>query len=54
MIGDALKRREKVIQENAFEQKKKKNRLQFNPGLALSGLRTTGPEGSVKRVLVLD
>ena len=40
---DALKRIEKIIQENAFEQKEKKPRLKFNPGLALIGLRTTGP-----------
>ena len=40
---DALKRIEKIIRENAFEQKKKKPRLKFNPGLALIGLRTTGP-----------
>ena len=29
--------------ENTFEQKKKKPGLKFNPGLALIGLRTTGP-----------
>ena len=40
---DALKRIEKIIQENAFEQKEKKLRLKFNPGLALIGLQTTGP-----------
>ena len=40
---DAVKRIEKIIRENAFEQKKKKPRLKFNPGLALIGLRTTGP-----------
>ena len=28
---DALKRIEKIIRENAFEQKKKKPRLKFNP-----------------------
>ena len=38
---EALKRREKIIRENAFKQKKK-NRLKFNPGLALIGFRTTG------------
>jgi len=27
----------------SFEQKKKKPRLKFNPGLVLIGLRTTGP-----------
>ena len=40
---DALKRREKIVQENAFKQKKKKPRLKFNPGLALICLQTTGP-----------
>ena len=40
---DALKRIEKIIQENAFEHKEKKPGLKFNPGLALIGLRTTGP-----------
>ena len=39
---DALKWIEKIIWENAFEQKKKKLRLKFNPGLALIGLWTTG------------
>ena len=34
---------EKIILENAFEQKEKKPRLRFNPGLALIGLQTTGP-----------
>ena len=29
--------------ENTFEQKKKKPGLKFKPGLALIGLRTTGP-----------
>ena len=40
---DVLKRIEKIIRENAFEQNKKKPGLKFNPGLALIGLRTTGP-----------
>ena len=40
---DALKRIEKIIRESAFEQKKEKPRLKFNPGLALIVLRTTGP-----------
>ena len=38
---DALKRREKIIRENAFEQKKKNPGLEFNLGLALIGLWTT-------------
>jgi len=36
---DGLKRKEKIIQENAFEQKKKTTGLKLNPGLALIGLR---------------
>ena len=40
---DGLKRTEKIIPENSFEQKKKKPGLKFKPGLALIGLRTTGP-----------
>ena len=39
----ALKRIQKIIRENAFELKKEKSGLKFNPGLALIGLRTTGP-----------
>ena len=37
------KRREEITLENTFEQKKKQPGLKFNPGLALIGLRTTGP-----------
>ena len=33
----------KIIRGNAFEPKKKKLGLKFNPGLALISLRTTGP-----------
>ena len=40
---DALKRIEKIIRQNAFEQKKKKPRLRLNPGLVLISLQTTGP-----------
>ena len=42
MIG-CSKKIEKIIRENAFEEKKKKPRLKFNPELALIDLRTTGP-----------
>ena len=42
MIGYS-KKIEKIIQENAFDKKKKKPRLKFNPGLALTGVRTTRP-----------
>ena len=43
MIGYA-KKREKVIRESTFDKKKKKPGLKFNPGLALTGVRTTGPK----------
>ena len=47
MIGCSKKNREtyswSIYRENAFEQKKKKPGLKFNPALALIGLRTTGP-----------
>ena len=36
------KRIEKIIRESAFDEKKKKPGLKFNPRLALTGLRTTG------------
>ena len=39
---DVLKSIDKIIRENAFDQKKKKPELKFNLGLAL-GLRITGP-----------
>ena len=42
MIGYA-KKIEKIIRESAFDKKKKKPGLKFNPGLALTGVRTTGP-----------
>ena len=40
---DALKTIEKIIRENALEQKRKKPRLWFNLGFTLIGLQTTGP-----------
>jgi len=42
MIGYS-KRREKIIRESAYDKKKKKPGLKFNPGLVLTGVRTTGP-----------
>ena len=42
MIGYA-KKIEKIIQESAFDKMKKKPGLKFNPGLALTGVRTTSP-----------
>ena len=44
MIGYA-KKIEKIIRESAFDKKKKKPGLKFNPGLVLTGFRTTGPRG---------
>ena len=37
------KKNRAIIRGNAFTQKKKGTGLKFNPGLALTGLRTTGP-----------
>ena len=34
---------EKIIRENAFEEKKKKPGIKFNPRLVLIGVHTTGP-----------
>ena len=42
MIGYA-KTIEKIIRGSAFDKKKKKPGLKFNPGLALTGVRITGP-----------
>ena len=39
---DTLKRIEKIIRESAFDKKIKNPGLKFNPGLALTGVRTTG------------
>ena len=41
MIGYSKKNRENYPRE--FDNKKKKARLKFNPGLVLTGVRTTGP-----------
>ena len=49
---DTLKRIEKIIRERAFD--KKKPGLKFNPGLALTGVRTTGPRMSRNRRLNLS
>ena len=45
---NTLKRKEKIIRESAFDNKKKKAGLKFNPGLVLTGVRTTEP-----RIIVL-
>ena len=34
---------EKIIRESAFDKQIKNPGLKFNPGLALTGVRTTGP-----------
>ena len=41
---------EKIIRENAFEQERKKPGLEFNSGVALIGLPTTGPRIVKQRV----
>ena len=46
---DTLKRIEKIIRESAFDKKKKKPGLKFNPWLALTCVRTTGPRRVVQR-----
>ena len=40
---DTVKRKETIILESAFDKKIEKPELKFNPGLALTGVRTTGP-----------
>ena len=45
---------EKIIRENAFEQKKKKLGLKLNPGLALIGLRTTGSWTVISQLSVFN
>ena len=45
---DTLKRIEKIIRGNAFDKKKKNPGLKFNPRLALTGVRTTGPRNENK------
>ena len=41
-----LKRIEKLAKENTFDEKEKRRGEKFNPGLALIGLRTTGPSNN--------
>ena len=45
---DTLKRIEKIMRESAFDKKKKKPRLKFNPGFELTGVRTTRPWALIK------
>ena len=49
MIGWS-KSKEKIIQENAFKQKREKPGLKLNPGLTLISLRRTGPWVSASRL----
>ena len=42
-MSGCSKKIEKIFRENASEQKKKRRRLKFNPGLALTDLRATRP-----------
>ena len=54
MLGYS-KKIEEIIRESAFDKKKKKSGLKFNPELALTRVRTTGPrrfEEFLKRVAV--
>ena len=46
MIGYSKKNRQ-IIRVSAFDKKKKKAGLKFNPGLVLTGVRTTGPSDVV-------
>ena len=43
-----LKKIEKIIRESAFDKKTKKPGLKFNPGLALTRVRTTGPRSLIQ------
>ena len=43
MIGYSKKKITKTKRESAFGKKKKKPGLKFNPGLAVTDIRTTGP-----------
>ena len=47
LLFDALKRTLKIFPKRLLSKGIKKRRLKFNPGLALIGLRTTGPWKSV-------
>ena len=42
-MSGCFKKNRDIIQDNASEQKKKKPRLKFNPGSALTDLRATRP-----------
>ena len=42
MTGNSKNNRKKIIWESAFDNKKKKPGLKFNPGVALTGVRTIG------------
>ena len=42
---DTAKRIERIIKENAFDEKKKKSGLKLNPALAPTGFEKLGPKG---------
>ena len=44
-----FKRTEKIIRDSAFDKMKKKPGLKLDPGLALAGVRTTGPREVFKK-----
>ena len=43
---------EKIIRESAFDNTKKKAGFKFNPGLVLTGVRTTGP--SISKAITMQ
>ena len=43
LVLGCSKKNRAIIRGNAFTQKEKESGLKFNHGLALTGLRTTGP-----------
>ena len=45
---------EKIVLENAFDEKKKRPGLKFNPGLALIGLRTELITDSLRYFVLVD
>ena len=41
MVGYSKKNKKKIMRKSVFDKKKKKPGLKFNPGLAITGVRTT-------------
>ena len=48
-----FKNNREIIRDSAFDKKKKKRWLKFNPGLALTGIRTTGPRAKGKAPITI-